>query len=599
MALYEVLYHHAAVWKVGETKTEREARFREVSASLATEERYPGCYAGRIISSRRVRDVIQKRRPSLREMSSKDWLVVTLDLSPAEVNAVACGGAKIVGDALANVTFEDRWGAVAPVLRRQFRSPEEVEAYGEELDHGIVDMDGRRFVALAELLHDMLPLAEMHTGTGLYAVKVTPTKNDDTQSGAPAGQVVTLTTGGLGTADAFKGGYVTNMTRSETRAIVSHNDGDVTLEGDLSSWADTDDLDIYDGWSTIQGALDQLETDQGTGVAFTATQTVRIYAGTYTENISISDATFNTEEDYRLVVEANSGDTPIIQNSGASHTWTHALWDSYFTYTGLHFKSSVNNKYSLYGYSCTRINLEDCVFEDTSGVTDGGCAIFRATFGEVIGCRFVNGLVDLGSGLYREGTFEDVDDVRLWGIETRIEACWFRFAATGRLYSASQDATTNVLNCTLYGDGSATAFDGGSYTSRVRVRNCIVKNWGKAFSLKAGSAADADFNCYHGVTTLGTYDGTDYTTLANWQAADIPKDFLGNTVNPDASSIDDDPLLTNPATGDFSLGTGSPSRHRGCGAGVKKDVNGDPLDPYHPDQGAVSTGIGPNISVGG
>jgi len=35
--------------------------------------------------------------------------------------------------------------------------------------------------------------------------EVTPAHNDDTQSGAPAGQVVTLVTGGLGTADAWKG----------------------------------------------------------------------------------------------------------------------------------------------------------------------------------------------------------------------------------------------------------------------------------------------------------------------------------------------------------------------------------------------------------
>ena len=30
-------------------------------------------------------------------------------------------------------------------------------------------------------------------GTGLYCVKVTPTKLDRTQSGAPVGQVITLT----------------------------------------------------------------------------------------------------------------------------------------------------------------------------------------------------------------------------------------------------------------------------------------------------------------------------------------------------------------------------------------------------------------------
>jgi len=770
---YEVLYHRTAPWLVGEKKEEREARFRRKTRALAVAERYPGSYAGRVISIRPVAATRRKRKPlpSLKQMSDKDRPVVVLDLTPAQARAVSCKGAKIVGGKLANVTFEDRHGVIALVLRKQFAHPEEVEAYSEDE----FDLDGRQFATLIETVRDFLPAAETHTGTGLYAAKETPTHNDDTQSGAvvenlclrseeidvdgsgvpwihlntnvtadqsvaPDGaqtadkftedategghaahqsvahvngttytvsvylkkgtgrdwahvfgggspgaavayfdlengvkgqtggtlsptsaivdegdgwyrcsityqanvtlptmvgfgiaeadgsysfagstsnyhyawgaqcevgsvatayqkteattesQVVALTTGGLGTSDAFKGGYVTNATRSETRAIIRHIDGSVTLEGDLSSWADTDDLDIYDAWSTIQGELDQLEIDQGTGVAFTATQTMRIYAGTYTENISLSDATFATREDYRLVFEANSGDTPIVQNSGASNTWAHSAYDTWFVYKGLHFKNDQSNKYTFYGYRTSRLNFEDCIFEDTYGSANGYNAIFRNAYGDMIGCRFVNGYAHTGGGLYRECTFEDVYQISHWGNETRLEACWLRFVSAGRIYCSSSDVSINLINCTLYGDGSSTAFDATDYTGRIHARNCIFENWGKVFGLKAGAAADSDFNCFHDVTTIGTYDGTDYTSLANWQAADIPRDFLGNTVNPDSNSIDDDPLLADPAAGDFSLAAASPCLHTGAGAGVKTGINDVAFHPRRPNRGAWASG---------
>ncbi|MDK1020033.1 MAG: fibronectin type III domain-containing protein [Candidatus Hydrogenedentes bacterium] len=106
-------------------------------------------------------------------------------------------------------------------------------------------------------------------------------------------QTIDLTTGGLGTADAFKGGYVTNVTRSETRAIIRHIDDSVTLEGSLTNWLTGDDLDIFDAWNTVFEVRSQLETDQGAGVDFTDTQLVALRAGTDTVSIMLSAPTWS------------------------------------------------------------------------------------------------------------------------------------------------------------------------------------------------------------------------------------------------------------------------------------------------------------------
>jgi hypothetical protein len=145
-------------------------------------------------------------------------------------------------------------------------------------------------------------------GTGLYTVKKTPTKLDRTQDGAAVGQVITLTTGGLGTADAYKGGYVENVTETETRAIVSHTDDTITLEGSLTNWTDGDDLDVYDAWDVIQDALDQLFVDQSTS-AFDEIQYVRVLAGTWDENL-IPAAGLNPREadGYTLIIEGDPDD---------------------------------------------------------------------------------------------------------------------------------------------------------------------------------------------------------------------------------------------------------------------------------------------------
>ena len=98
-----------------------------------------------------------------------------------------------------------------------------------------------------------------------YCIGATVPTLSDVQSGAPAGQVVTLVTGGLGTDDAYVDGFAVNVTRDEVRAIVSHTDGTATLSGSLASWLDTDTLFFY-GNPVVGDILDAIVGASPVGV---------------------------------------------------------------------------------------------------------------------------------------------------------------------------------------------------------------------------------------------------------------------------------------------------------------------------------------------
>lgn len=437
-------------------------------------------------------------------------------------------------------------------------------------------------------------------GTGLYAAKVTPTHNDDTQSGAPAGQVITLVTGGLGVANAWAGGYVVNATRAETRSIVSHTDDTVTLEGSLANWLDTDDLDIYDAWDTVQAAHDQLYTDQA-GVAFTAEQTLRIYAGTFIENVTIQSA-LAPQPGYRAIIEANSGDTVVVRNTGASDTFTHSDADWYWTYSGFKVENDQSDKYCVKLYNSGSSYIYDMIFENTSS----GIKLIElgySTNAQILRCTFTNGYLRAGVVIVEQCTFTDAAIVTYGGDVLTAKGCTFygRYSTLAQIYCTG--AVIHLLNCTFVGSaGTETAIDNHHTTGcRFIVRNCVFDNLGLAFesygATSVGEMIDSDYNCFNSCTKIATWHGSDYTTLADWQAATVDTE-LGGTGSPDADSISSDPLLTDPATGDFSLQANSPCRHAGAGAGVPEGINAVDFDPYHPDIGAWSSGLVPGRAAG-
>ncbi len=89
---------------------------------------------------------------------------------------------------------------------------------------------------------------------------------------------------------------------------------------------------------------------------------------------------------------------------------------------------------------------------------------------------------------------------------------------------------------------------------------------------------------------LGSYEGIDRTTLADWQAA----------TGQDATSLNTDPLFLNPtgdaATVDLHIPTNSPANNAGVAIGVTDDFDGDVRSVATPTIGADELFL-PNIAV--
>jgi hypothetical protein len=406
---------------------------------------------------------------------------------------------------------------------------------------------------------------------------------------------VDLTTGGLGTADAFKGGYVTNVTRSELRAIVSHTDGAVTLEGDLSTWAETDDLDVYDAWSAVQAVATQLFTDQG-AANFTAEQTLRIHEGTFNELVDLPSGLRPTAE-FRLIIEGTSRTQSIVSGAGLSgYTFDVNLVDSVLMRTLTIVESDSDRGLMAIGSNSI---IRSCTLAD--GMTGGYAINFASADGLAEDCTI--GGVSQTRGFFQRCIFSGGNVGAYQTAPIGFEGCVFSSCSVSLVPGPNPVAPgssypTAFMNCTFHNWSAGIVATSTYVRANLKIRNCIFDDITTPFILGNVGAIDSDRNCFHGHTQVATVDGVD-KTLAEWQAL---TDDAGNS--PDANSIEADPLLTDPANGDFSLGTSSPCRNAGAGSAVATGIKGVALDPNHPDIGAWSSGVvnapaRPMVSVSG
>ena len=432
-------------------------------------------------------------------------------------------------------------------------------------------------------------------GTGLYYVKKTPTKNDDTQSGVPVGQEITLVTGGLGVADAFKGGYVINVTRSETRSIVSHINDKVILEGVLTNWVDTDDLDIYDSWFTGSGGLAQLETDQGTS-AFTSEQELRFHEGTYNETVALSIVLAPRPKHYLVIRGAADETVTVAGGAGVSFQFDSNA-RSWVRFENLTITSADDSALRAYSWLQGWI-VKDCTLTAPNNAGIRCHASQRAQF-VITGCTIYARypILYVSLNLFVDCTIMQQGGNAAYGMRPNelsvIQGCTFIAAGNTCCFIALAGIGTRISNCTFEGAGYSDVSGIRSLASDdscpIFSRNNIYHDLAAAYYENTNSLLylDSDYNCFEGNTNIfESQDGTDYATLSAWQAATV-LDLTHAEVNPDANSFEDDPLMTDPDSGDFSLQDGSPCIGAGIGAGVIYDVNGDPLDPYHPSIGAV------------
>lgn len=446
-------------------------------------------------------------------------------------------------------------------------------------------------------------------GTGLYAVKETPTQLDRTQSGAPSGQTVTLSSGGMGVVDAFKGGYITNVTQGETRAIVSHIDDEAILEGDLTNWVDTNDLDVLDAWGAVQDALDQLPIDQGV-TDFSAEQRIEIYDGTYDEIMTLN-ASLLPQGRYRLVMAAASGQTGVILTNatvGVNHMLNLNLVNQVLV-EGIEFRSVQTNRYAILSGG-HNLRIVNCVFDglSTGGIGVGGSSTRASEIFDSIFQNFTSywGIYTYGSRTVRSCIFKNnlrhILQYRYSPLD--IAGCTFSGGTSGIYVSGGTEtllAHKNLLRNNTFYNVTYPLHDvstANNVTFRLEARNNIFQGATAVYYSAAngfyGNRLELDYNCYYSNTAIcDDYEGAAKTTLTDWQA--VTDDF-GDS--PDANSLDSDPLMTAPGAGDFSLEEGSPCLHAGAGAGVDEGINDVPFDKFHPDVGAWSSGVGPGRANG-
>lgn len=444
-------------------------------------------------------------------------------------------------------------------------------------------------------------------GTRLYAVKATPTHHDDAQSGAPVGQVIALVTGGLGVTGAWAGGYVVNATRSELRSIVSHIDAEITLEGALTNWVSTDDLDIYDAWDTVQGACDQLSVDQGT-TKFTACQYIRIYTGTYTENVVMPST---------LVQDLDTGAMPIIEGDPAADRSAVILAPvggvSVLTLTMVYAGTVLVRHLTIAGTpTSTSITatFTQMFLSDLSITAPANGAVYTGAMISARDCEIVipNGSFGLRGGI---GVFAERCDIEiqtggvasyayaLWGGHVVAHACViYGYAGSDRV--AITAAHCVIDNCVFYRCGRIIGTYYRNNPGRFLFRNCIVAACTQLLmfnpdpeetAARYGPHVTLRSNCYYGYTTFahtGAGGALTYAQFCAYAHVDAHDDL-------DAT----DPLLADPAAGDFSLQLNSPCRHAGAGTGVVDGINGVEFDPHRPDVGCWSSGFVGGRAAGG
>lgn len=409
----------------------------------------------------------------------------------------------------------------------------------------------------------------------------------------------------------FSGGYVTNVTRAETRAIISHTSNTVTLEGSLASWADTDDLDIFDAWSTIQAAADQLWTDQGAST-FTANQYIRIFAGTYDEVVAPNSGLVASFGTIALIIEGDPTDDRdnivIAPSSGTALTITGT------DYVHVrHLKIAPPNTES-FGLRFST-GAQECWASDVHVV---GTILNPLVFtfkGEADNCLIstdrdnagTEALQFLSGGTARNCTIrETAGNNRGEGIEcnigqVKIIGTTIAGFAVGVFAGNSRSNTDmQITNCTIYDCTKAidlpeaTAGIVGLELINTIVSECatVVEVLANAYPQESVTYIGASWilrnNIFHNYTTFAT-DGVSPKTHAEIIAM--------NRVDAKGDLDATDPLMTAPGADDFSLQTASPARNAGHGSGVITGINEVAFDPNTPDIGAWSSGVIPTPVV--
>lgn len=307
-------------------------------------------------------------------------------------------------------------------------------------------------------------------------------------------------------------------------------------------------------YATIQAALNHLWTDQGAS-AFTATQTIRVYNGSYAEDIITPNAGLTPTATYRLVIQAADGNTPILEGSGTrDRAFSIYMTAGNVTINGLTVRNYKN--YGIRTDGVPNVIVSNNTFYNVLG--DGiyvGAAPASASliYGNTVHNTGGNGIVLSGqTGAKAYNNFIYSVSGHGFRLSTYNNSLIYNNIISNagqmgiRLITCSGDG---VYNNTIY---SATTVlnRAGIYLVTTSPNNTVKNNiiWRahtsdtdyaiyveNAASL-AGLVSNNNVLYATGGAEIGYYAGTAYSTLADWRAA----------TNQDLNSVSADPGLANP-----------------------------------------------------
>lgn len=351
-------------------------------------------------------------------------------------------------------------------------------------------------------------------------------------------------------------------------------------------------------YATIQGALDQLWTDQGAS-EFTASQIILIFADTYDENVT-PNAGLNTadSEGFTLVLKGDPNDVRaniILAPSSGSHAIYVNCDDcliQHLTIDG----SNVSDHVIENAAACRGMEIDDVDITATPANKYGiaanlGIHVHDTTITTAEG----NG-IQVSTAVRRciveRCTFTRTGSLGGRGLLTyyrlTVAECRFDGFADG-VYSYYNAGMHRITNCTIYGATDGISLQLGTLVG-CTILNNIIHSCAKGLRLtclpdEASDQFGGPFvlrdNYFYNNTT-DVYTGSN-KTLAEFIAFD--------RVDASGDVTGTDPLLTNPGASDLSLQAASPCRHAGHGSGAIWDADGTAYDPYHPDVGGWSSGI--------
>jgi len=332
-------------------------------------------------------------------------------------------------------------------------------------------------------------------------------------------------------------------------------------------------------YSTIQAALDALYVAVG-GTTFTETQTIEVYDGTYTEQVT-PNANLKPTAVYRLVMTAATGNAPVVTGSDVRTSGFYVDSINYVTITGFIIINTTGSGIFLYAGTYGILNNNTCYSNTSNGIR----------------CQSANALV-YSNTCYSNGVgiYVSVSSVSIYGntvYSNTAQGIYCYNSATCIIYGNYSYSNTVGISCES-GSGGHTVYNnicysnssdgiifwasdsgrlynntlylndlqlGGVSTNAIVKNNIISRTSGNCLYVRADSVTGfvSNNNDFHkaGSANVANYNGSTYSTLALYQAAS----------SQDANSISADPLFVDsPSLGAdyYKLQRPSPCRRIGA-----------------------------------